>query len=204
MSTKVRGYSDKELLDKVKNLPSFKHIPSGRWLLGVRSNEDTFNTYDDKIYEFEGEEFIRVVTGTTNAGGGILLGGYKRYNSKGTAILKANEWYYNVWIFGYRRGAPELKQLGNRVKIYRDGNNNEKAEEIGEVIEGYFGINYHTNTFDLRLSNLKILNWLIGNWSAGCQVTNDRKTYLEQMNYYKEAYKTGKQKAVSYVLIDEF
>lgn len=204
MNTKVKNYTDKELLDKVKSLPSYKHIPSGRWLLGVRSSEDTFNTYDDKIYEFEGEEFIRVVTGTTNAGGGILLGGYKKYNSKGTAILKSNEWYYNVWQFGYRRGAPELKQLGNRVKIYRDGNNNEKAEEIGEITEGYFGINYHTNTFDLRLSNLKVLKWLIGSWSAGCQVTNNRSVYAKQMKHFKELYRSGKQKFVTYCLISEF
>lgn len=204
MKSKVRSYTDQELLNKVRSLSSFKFIPSGSWLLGVRSSEDTFDTYDDKIYEFKGEQFIRVVTATTNAGGGILLGGYKKYNSKGTAILKSNEWYYNVWEFGYRRGAPELKQYGSKVKIYRDGNNNKKSEEIGEIAEGYFGINYHTNTFNLGLHNLKIIKWIIGSWSAGCQVTNNRSSYLKQMKNFKALHRSGKQKFISYCLIKEF
>lgn len=62
----VRTYKDKELLEKVKSLSSFKDIPSGYWLLGVRSNEDTPNRFDDKIYLFKGEEFILVTSATTN------------------------------------------------------------------------------------------------------------------------------------------
>lgn len=204
METKVKAYRDSELLDRVKSLESFNGIPKGRWIIGVRSNEDAFNKYDDKFYEFEGERFVRVLTGTTNAGGTILKGGFLKYNKLGTAILKANQWYYNVWEFGYRKGAPELKQRGNSVLIYRDNNLNEKAEQIGKVYEGYFGINYHTNTFNLKIDNLKIVKWFIGNWSAGCQVTNDRKAYKEQMDYYEMAKNTGKQTYITYVLIDEF
>lgn len=205
MKTKVRKYTDKELLDRVKLLPTFKRIPKQRWILGVRSKEDTFNTYDDKFYEFEGEKFIRVLTGTTNAGAGVLLGGFKKYNKKGTAVLKANEWYYNVWSYGLHRGKmPSLKQTGRRVKVYRDGNKNRKIEEIGDYELGWFGINYHTNTYNFSLANLKIVNWLIGNWSAGCQVINDRKKYLEQISYYKKAFEEGDQIMVTFCLIGEF
>ena len=184
MGTKVKKYTDKQLLNYVKALPSFKKIPKGRWLLGVRSNEDVYNTYDDKIYEFEGEKFIRVVTATTNAGAGVLRGGYLKYNKKGVAVLKANEWYYNVWSYGKHRGKmPALRQVGRRVKVYRDGNKNKKSEELGKYELGWYGINYHTNTYNFSLANSKIVNWLIGHWSAGCQVVNDRKAYLEQMEY---------------------
>ena len=132
MKTRVRKYTDKQLLDRVKSLDSFKNIPKGRWLLGVRSNEDSYNTYDDKIYEFEGEKFIRVVTATTNAGAGVLRGGFLKYNKKGVAVLKSDEWYYNVWSYGLHRGKmPSLRQVGRRVKVYRDGNKNKKSEEIG-------------------------------------------------------------------------
>ncbi len=205
MKTKVKNYTDKQLLNYVKDLPSFKKIPKGRWLLGVRSNEDVYNTYDDKIYEFEGEKFIRVVTATTNAGAGVLRGGFLKYNKKGVAVLKSDEWYYNVWSYGKHRGKmPALRQVGRRVKVYRDGNKNRKTEEIGKYELGWFGINYHTNTYNFSLANLKIVNWLIGHWSAGCQVVNNRKAYLEQMDYYKKSYEDGTQIMVTYVLIDEF
>lgn len=205
MKTKVKTYTDKQLLDKVKSLPNFKKIPKQRWILGVRSNEDTYNTYDDKFYEFKGEKFISVLTGTTNAGAGVLRGGFLKYNKKGVAILKSEEWYYNVWAYGLHRGKmPSLKQIGRKVKVYRDGNKNKKSEQIGKYELGWFGINYHSNTYNFSLKNTKIINWFIGNWSAGCQVINDRKKYIEQMKYYKNAHENGTQIMVSFCLIDEF
>ena len=64
----VRTYNDKQLLDKVKTLPNFKSIPSEHWILGVRSNEDNPNSFDDKFYLFKGEEFVWMTSGTTNPG----------------------------------------------------------------------------------------------------------------------------------------
>jgi hypothetical protein len=64
----VRSYTSKQLLDKVKTLKSFVVIPSGYWILGVQSNEDAYDRFDDKFYLFKGEDFIMVTTGTTNAG----------------------------------------------------------------------------------------------------------------------------------------
>ena len=205
MSTKVRSYKDSELLEKVKALPNFKKIPKNRWILGVRSNEDVYNSYDDKFYEFEGEKFIRVLTGTTNAGAGVLRGGFLKYNKKGVAVLKAEEWYYNVWSYGLHRGKmPALLQRGRRVKVFRDGNKNTSIEEIGEPELGWFGINYHTNTYNFSVKNLKVVNWLIGYWSAGCQVINNRKEYVKQIKYYKQAHENGTQIMVSFCLVNEF
>ena len=205
MKTKVRSYTDAELLNKVKSLPTFTKIPKQRWILGVRSNEDTYNSYDDKFYEFEGEKFIRVLTGTTNAGSGVLRGGFLKYNKRGVAVLKADEWYYNVWSYGLHRGKmPALIQKGRRVKVYRDGNKNTKVEQIGEPELGWYGINYHTNTYDFSLANLKIVKWAIGYWSAGCQVINDRRKYMEQIEYYKKSFENGEQIMVSFCLINEF
>ena len=205
METNVRKYTDKQLLDRVKSLEGFEYIPTGRWIIGVRSNEDASNNYDDKFYEYEGEEFIRVLTGTTNAGAGILKGGFLKYNKYGCAILKADEWYYNVWQWGFHRGKmTALRQLGAKVKVFRDGNLNGKSEEIGEETRGFYGINYHTNTYNFSPRNLAIVKMFIGNWSAGCQVINDRKQYLEQMTWYRNAYLDETQKYVTYVLLNEF
>ncbi len=49
----VRSYTDKELLDYVKALPSFNGFPGEPWLLFVRSKEDTNDRFDDKVYMFQ-------------------------------------------------------------------------------------------------------------------------------------------------------
>jgi len=201
----VKEYTDNELLDKVKSLPNFKQIPTGRWLLGVRSNEDQPNHFDDKIYEFEGEKFISVVSATTNPGLSILKGGYKSYNSVGAAVVAADKWYHNVWKYGLHKGKmPALLQTGAVIDVYRDGDGDGLSEELGKPITGWYGINYHTNTYDFSPANLKLKRPQIDGWSAGCQVVNERDKFIEQMKWYKAAAKANTQTHVTYCLINEF
>jgi hypothetical protein len=214
--TAVRKYTDKDLLEGSMLVEGFKGFPKGRFIIGVRSQEDTSNVYDDKFYEYEniGEEFtmdpskmlfIRVLTGTTNPGIKILKGGFKSFNPKGAAVLKSNMWYYNVWKYGMHRGKmPALRQRGAEVIVYRDGDMDGKSEELGEPISGWYGINYHMNTYDFSDANLDKTIWTIGGWSAGCQVTNEREEYLDQMEWYEDALNSGKQKFVTYCLLREF
>jgi hypothetical protein len=201
----VKNYSTAQLLARVKAIPTFKAIPSGRWILGVRSSEDYTDKFDDKFYEFDGEKFLRVLSGTTNPGASILKGGFRAYNKAGAAVLKANEWYYDLWKYGLHKGKmPALLQLGSRVKIFRDGDLDGKSEQIGGIIEGWFGINFHTNTYDFSDPNLKVKKDSVSGWSAGCQVSNDREKYAEMMQYYSKASKNGTQSHVTYCLLDEF
>lgn len=192
----VKSYTDKQLLDRVKSLPNFSSIPSSRWILGVRSAKDESNIFDDKFYIFEGEKFIDVISGTTNPGVTILKN-FHKYNSKGAAIVKSDKWYYDLWIFGMHKGKiPALLQLGNQITVYRDGDGDDKSEELGQEYVGYFGINWHLNTYNLSSKLTKIQ---INDWSAGCQVPNNTAKYLAQMKYFKEH--KGK---VTYCLIKEF
>lgn len=192
----VKKYTDKELLNRVKSLLSFKSLPEGYWLLGVRSLEDTPNKFDDKFYLFKGEEFIMVLQGTTNPGTPILEGGFLKYNKNGAAIVKADEWYYNLWKYGlHLRKMPALLQLGNKIKVHRDGDKDKKSEELGNVNEGYYGINFHANNYDLT-SEIKKEN--INDWSAGCQVSNDIPKYNKVIELVKS------QSTISYCLINEF
>ena len=205
MKSAVRNYTDKELLDRVKTLNGYDSIPRGHWIVGVRSNEDIFDTFDDKFYEFVGGHFVRVLYGTTNPGGKQLKGGFKSFNKYGSAILKADEWYYNVWEYGLHRGRmPALKQRGAKVIVYRDGNMNNKSEELGKPISGWYGINYHTNTYDFSKKSLRILRFFVGGWSAGCQVINERDKYFMQMETFKYLKESGEQRFVSYCLLNEF
>ena len=190
----VRPYTDKQLLEKVKSLSSFTKIPSGYWLLGVRSQDDLPNRFDDKIYLFKGEEFVLVTSATTNAGTPTLRQ-FEKVNKDGAAVLKADEWYYNVWKYGKHNGKVEaLLQLGNKVTVYRDTDKDDKSEEQGKLQSGYFGINFHPNTYDLTKPSGTNIGW----WSAGCQVVNNIPNYKLMIGLLK------REKLVTYCLINEF
>jgi hypothetical protein len=191
----VRQYTDKQLLARVKELDSFKNIPAGYWLLGVRSLDDIPNTFDDKIYLFKGEEFVLVTSATTNPGTNTLKQ-FEKVNKDGAAVLKADQWYYNVWKYGKHNGKVEaLLQLGNKVQVYRDTDRDSKSEEQGALQSGYFGINFHPNTYDL---SRKVTSSSIGWFSAGCQVVNNIPNYKMMIKLLKN------EKFVTYCLVDEF
>lgn len=194
MKSNVRAYSDHELLNRVQELDSFKGFPPNYWILGVQSNEDGYNVFDDKFYLFKGKKFIDVVVGTTNAGT-TGIKNYSKYNRKGVAVIKTNEWYHGLWKFGYHRGKmPALRQI-RPIKYFRDWNKNNKIEEIGKMYEGIIGINFHTVLYQ---KNLSFWRKLIGGWSVGCQVVNHVGRYYDILNRVK------KQKYVTYCLIKEF
>ena len=201
----VRKYTDEQLLQRVTEVEGFTNIPKGRWILGVRSNEDLFNTYDDKFYIFQGKKFIDVMTGTTNAGEVFIKGGFKKYNKNGVAIVKADMWHNDVWEYGLHRGKmPSLRQTGAKISIYRDNDMDKRTEEWGEVYRGYFGINFHSNTYNFSEDNLKVTRNTINSWSAGCQVINQRDRYIKQIEWFRNAQKSRLQKKVSYCLLNEF
>jgi hypothetical protein len=190
----VRQYTAKQLLARVKELDSFKNIPAGYWLLGVRSLDDIPNTFDDKIYLFKGEEFVLVTSATTNPGTPTLKQ-FEKVNKDGAAVLKADQWYYNVWKYGKHNGKVEaLLQLGNKVQVYRDTDRDSKSEEQGSLQSGYFGINFHPNTYDLSKGSGTNIGW----WSAGCQVVNNIPNYKMMIKLLKN------EKFVTYCLVDEF
>jgi len=191
--TNVKSYNDIDLLNKVKSLSSFTKIPKSFWLLGVRSNEDETNKFDDKFYLFQGEKFVAVTTGTTNPG--ITgLKGYDKYNKYGVAVVKADEWYYDVWKFGKHKGKMDALRQVKPIKYYRDGDKDGKSEEIGKVHEGLIGINFHCNTYNKKSTAIKEL---INGWSLGCQVCNNITHYYRFLEYLKKG-------NISYCLLNEF
>lgn len=199
--TKIRPYTDKQLFDRVESLPSFTHWPTGLWYIGVRSNEDTPNIMDDAMFLYDGKTFVGWYTATTNPGTEALEGGFLRYNSVGAAVLKAEEWMYDFWAYIYRPSRGHELYQRAKAWIFRDGNRNKKSEQIGKPLHMLAGLNHHTNTF--KWYN-KVVNWFIGPWSYGCQVTNQRAQFLEYMKMFRKRKKSGVQKYVTYVLIDEF
>ena len=110
----VRAYTDKQLLDKVISLSTFNGIPKGYWLLGVRSNEDEPDKYDDKVYLYYGTKFIMVTSCTTNPGKYGLLN-FKEWNSQGVAVIKSNMWHYDLWKPGIHKG--KMKALVQNTNV---------------------------------------------------------------------------------------
>lgn len=194
MKTNVKGYTDEQIIKKITSLDSFQYIPNEYFFVFIRSNENAPNVFDDKCYQFKGRQFIQVTSCTTNAGSKGLKN-YQKYNPLGTFVAKSNEWYYGLWKYGLHRGRmPALKQI-RKIKGYRDNNRNLKAESIGKIVSGYFGINFHT--VDYRLRPNFILRF-IGGWSVGCFVLNIVRVYLQMLDRVKN------QTDVTCVLIDEF
>jgi hypothetical protein len=190
----VKSYTDKQLLDRVKSLPSFDGFPKDYWILGVQSNEDKFNTFDDKFYVFKGEKFILTTSGTTNAGKTAIMG-YERYNQKGVAVIKTDEWYKDLWKFGLHKGKMDALRQVNPIKHYRDNNKNTIIEEVGKVYNSIIYANFHTNSYS---KTTMLIRSIIGGWSAGCQVCNSPANYRRIIGLTKN------QPSVTYCLIKEF
>lgn len=194
----VKVYTDKQLLDKVKSLSSFNHIPNDYWILGVRSEEDAFNEFDDKIYLFKGEEFILVTSCTTNPGGPALLGGFKKYNKNGAAIIKSNEWYYDTFKYGLHNGKmPALRQVKSML-YYRDKDLDKKAEEEGIIESAIYNTNIHFNSYSVFDKVKLSIKQYIGEWSYGCIVLNEQEKYKKIIELTKPQIRT------SFVLLKEF
>lgn len=168
----------------MKSLSSFIGIPVGFHIIAVRSNEDTPDVYDDKLYLFFKSTFIMVMTCTTNSG--IYgLRNFHRWNKKGAAVIKADEIYYYAFEKSdgkkvrHHNGKMECLRQIRELLYYRDNNKNDKAEGIGPVYKGNFSTNIHANSYKHRTG---ILSWLIGRWSTGCIVVNNLQKYYQMLS----------------------
>lgn len=187
----MQKFTDKQLLDGVKTLKSFKGYPKGYWVIAVRSKANLPNVFDDKFYLFKGVEFVMVWPGTTNAG---KTGLNRPVNKKGCAVLKSDEIYYDAW----ERGTHKKKIWGYvqvlNLWVWRDNDRDDYAEEgIGELELGPFGINLHPNDYH----HSQIAKRLINGWSVGClvaQVASDHDDFMK---------KTVEQKRLTIALLKE-
>ena len=116
-------------------------------------------------------------------------------NVKGTAILVPGQ-YRACWQIGYHKGQYEALCQRQSVKVYRDGNYDNKYDcDPATIQNGMFGINIHR-------SNEGWTRETVDQYSAGCQVFNNNKDFLEFMklcNKQKKLYGN----TFTYTLINE-
>lgn len=196
----MRNYTDEELLNRMKSLPSFKFMPK-QLVIGVRSKDDQTNIFDDKLYVFINKEFKLVTSCTTHPGGPILMGGWKKFNKDGAAILKTDEVYHDAYLKTdgsaqrpHHNGKMQCLRQVKPMYYFRDSDNDGKAEEIGQKYFANYQTNIHFNSYNLWN---KIKNQFIGDWSAGCQVMNDSEDYNKFLSLFDSDF-------ITYCLLKEF
>ncbi len=178
----VRNYTSKELLDRVASLKGFTHIPY-LLLIAVRSKNDLFNQFDDKFYFFVNGVFFARTTGTTNPGSQSLLGGWRKVNKRGSAIIKADEIYYDAYRYGLHQGKmPALRQV-KPILTHRDNDNDERAEELGVAQAEIAFTNFHFADYNIYS---RIKKTLVGGWSHGCIVANESEGYVKIIDKAKQ------------------
>lgn len=197
---KVKSYTDSQLLERVEEIGGV--IPNkGKYLIiGVQSQEDSFNKFDDKFYVFDGPHFKQVSSGTTNAGKTALFF-YDNYNLPGAAIWKTDVFYDGLYSPGYHRPSRKgggMRALRQRKSIwyYRDSDKDKKAEEQGEIQYGIIYANMHGVDYN-PYSTLKRKD--INGWSFACQVWNRMSDYRKMQ---QAMWKRGRE--VDYALLKEF
>lgn len=195
----VRNYSDTELLEGVKKAQGYTYMPQ-YLIVCVRSKADIPNTFDDKGYLFIDGKFKQVFTCTTHAGTPSLLGGFKKSGKKGSAIIKSGYIYYDAYqksdgknVRHHNGKMPCLRQV-KAILYHRDGDLDNKAEEIGETEFANNSTNIHFNSYDLKT---KVIKTLVGGWSEGCIVLNKSNEYNELLS------NTPHGKGVSLVILNE-
>lgn len=182
MKTNIKNYTDDQLLTRVESLETFKGWKKGIYDIWVRSEEDEYNKFDDKVYTFECFKnnnrpiFIMVCTGTTNAGSQGLKH-FESYNKKGCAVLCSDVIIYDSHIYGLHGKSqyPAYIQSYNKGFPYtRDNDKDEDSENYGIIYDDRIGANCH---------KAGIASEFINGNSVACLVRNVLKEFEEWMKF---------------------
>lgn len=176
----MRKFTDKEILDRVAGLSTFRGFPNGPMDVWVRSSADEFDRFDDRAFTYECRgpgsvpQFVMARTGTTNAGAYGLLH-FDRYNRAGCAVLRSETIVYGSHRYGLHKGLPAYVQA-KPFPYYRDADRDRRIDESGPLYYDIIGANLH---------RAGVNSTVIGRWSTACLVTAtlaDFERWLRLMN----------------------
>lgn len=190
-------YSAKEIIERAKQVEGYTHIPKDYWLAPIRveQSKQKPNEFNDIANLMHNDKLVMTTTCTTTPGLPALKGGFKKYNSKGAAVVCADLWMYDSFAYGLHSGRmPALREVKN-IWVTRDGDLDSLAEEQGQRYYGMWNTNFHAATYNFADT---LLRKIIGAWSYGCMVCNYRPEYNKIIELCKP------QKSVSIVVLNEF
>jgi hypothetical protein len=160
-------------------------------LVGIRSEADATDKYDDVFYWFEDGRVFAVYTGTTNPGS-YYLQNFMNKLAGGTAVMASNQQMVEGFIKGKYKENDAWRQHST-MKVFRDADKDLKSEELGIPYVGMYNIHIHA-MFKGKKSER------IYNWSAACQGMNDPDQWNE---FISRSYERCPEK-LTYTLLKEF
>lgn len=180
-------YTVQQLKDRFK---SFGFQWPDSHFIGIRSNADAPDQFDDIFYLIDKDQIVGTYSGTTNPGT-YWLQNFFNGDFAGTAILASNQQLIDGFEVGQIYGREGWRQR-KPSKIYRDTNKDLKSDEAGSAKIGMWSI--HIHAMFKQVKSLKI--W---NWSAGCQGLNVEDEWNDFMAKSK-----ARTKYLTYTLLKEF
>lgn len=167
-------------------------------IIGVRRDNDKSDKFDDYILAiYRSEEDLdwvcKVWSATTDPGRHWLE---NPMNPAGTAILVPGQ-YLEAYSIGKHQGKYEAVCQKKPVSVWRDNNKDDILDYTSSEggISGVYGINIHR-------SNPYNESYVVGKWSAGCQVFKKIADFSEFMELCRlSADKMGN--SFTYTLLEE-
>ncbi len=190
--SRVSGLAAKVMAEQYKKVledKGFAFFENGNFnlnIIGVRNDSGDASKFDDFIsvvYRDSGQWVVDTYPVTTEPGPNILLRPLKSVSHKGTAILVPGQYrstYKIDWHGNQDRGHMALCQRGGEVRVWRDNNRDEKPDYHGAEDAGWYGINIHKHRGSTSRQN-------VGGVSAGCQVFQSSKDFVEFMETCSDA-----------------
>jgi hypothetical protein len=181
MKTNVRSYTDDQIIERVEQLVSFQGWSAGKYDIWVRSNEDQFDAFDDKVYSFEVEntgekpKFAMVCSGTSHAGSKGLKQFDTKYGNTRCAVLASDLIVYDSHYYGKHQNKYWAYRQGKPFPYFEDTNKDEKIDETGKLVLNKI---IYANNHRAGQSSTQI-----GGWSIACLVRNIRSQYDKWMRW---------------------
>lgn len=166
-------------------------------IVGVRDPSTEINKFDDRmvlVYRDEsGREHALEYTITTDPGEYYTR--TKLLNKAGAAILVPGQ-YVDAYKIDKHRGKYEaLCQRGGKVRVWRDGNRDDRLDRSGTTHEGWFGINIHRARARGRANE-------VNRYSAGCQVFQNAEDFAVVMGMARKS-RDLRGNAFTYTLLEK-
>lgn len=189
------NYTDKQLLDKIKSLPTYNRGKGNALIIGVQSKIQGDDSFNDKFYVYnDADKFVIATTGTTNCGQSALKN-YGKFGLKGAAVWKTNQFYEGLYRLGFHKGKMPALIQQKPIALFRDSDKDNIPEQEGIEFNDIIGANFHGVSYNIDSD--KLINQ-IGEWSYACPVCNNMRHYRSIINFAK------KYSFIDYCLLNEF
>jgi hypothetical protein len=180
---------------EMKNWNGPVHGPYLLNIVGIRTADDTANTFNDWICFFRqttGPEWeFYAFRGTTDPG---MYWRKNPENVDGVAIVVPGQ-YPHLWVLGEHKGLyPALVQVGE-IDVWRD-NDGDGQLTTSKIHRGLFGINLHRASVDRVVVS-------VDKFSAGCQVVADPNGYDTAIAMVRDQIKRTPVRDFGYTLLEE-